>query len=104
MDIHELQRVGIVALIAVLIPLVYLPTQSSAQLLTETYLLPWILQGVLSILGVALTLYAFGKRDTNIATIPVNLINLGFLLVFAGTFIGRYLFYASAGSVMIGIG
>lgn len=97
-----LKKVGIVALIAVLIPLVYLPTQSSAQLFTESNLLPWILQGIVSVVGVALALYAFGKASATRAAIPVNLIYLGFLLVFVGAFIGRYLFYASAGSVMIG--
>ncbi|EHQ88544.1 dimethyl sulfoxide reductase anchor subunit family protein [Desulfosporosinus youngiae] len=96
------KKMGIVALIAVLLPLAYLMTPSSSQLLMESSLLPWILQGLLSLLGVAVALYSLGKVGGNQAAMPVNLINLGFLMVFAGTFIGRYLFYASAGSVMIG--
>ncbi len=97
-----LKKVGIVALIAVLLPLVYLQTQSSAQLLIENYLVLWIFQGLLSILGVVLALYALGKESDAGVVIRVNLIYLGFLMVFAGAFIGRYLFYVSAGSVMIG--
>jgi len=109
-----LKKVGLVAMAAVLIPLVYLPiytnglysggvaAQSSAQLLTGSYLFPLIIQGILSVMGASLALYALSKVGTTRTGLPVNLIYLGFVMVFIGAFVGRYVFYASAVSVIIG--
>ncbi|TGE39339.1 DMSO reductase [Desulfosporosinus fructosivorans] len=108
-----LKKVSLIGIVAVIIQLIYLPvfisglgsgvaaSIASAQLLSGSYLFPLVVYGVLSLVGVGLLYYGLGKA-TNTKSIPVNVVYLALIMVVVGEFIGRYVFYASAVSVMIG--
>lgn len=109
-----LKKVGYIAGIAVIIPLIYLPVffgslnsgdtaaQASKLLLTGSYLIPLILRWVLSLSGVFVLINAIIKQSNGAKTLPANSILLAVALILAGEFIGRYVFYASAVSIMVG--
>ncbi len=109
-----LKRVSLVAAVAVILPLIYLPVfvsslgsggsaaQASGQLLAGSYAFTLVARGVLSLIGAGLLYFGLGKATTT-KLIPTNLIYLAFIMVVAGEFIGRYVFYASAVSIMIGM-
>lgn len=108
-----LKKVSLIGLVAVVVQLIYLPVfisglgngvaaaMASAQLLSGSYLFPLVVYGVLSLVGVGLLYYGLGKA-TSTKSIPVNVVYLALIMIFIGAFIGRYVFYASAVSVMIG--
>lgn len=108
----SLKKVNIIAALAVILPLVYLPiyisglaggnaaAQASAQLLTGSYMVPLIIRGILSLGGVGLLFYAL-KAGKN--TLPKNCVYLALVLVMIGEFMGRYVFYGSGISIMIGL-
>jgi anaerobic dimethyl sulfoxide reductase subunit C (anchor subunit) len=109
-----LKKVSIIGLAAVIIPLVYLPVyisglngsgsaaMASAQMLSGTYAFTLIIRWILSVAGgILLTYFIF--RQSNRQPASANLIYLAFAGVFIGEFIGRYVFYASAVSIMIGL-
>lgn len=109
-----LKKVCLIGIIAVVLPLVYLPVfisglgnggvaaQASAQLLGGSYVLPLIFRGAMSLIGAGLLYYGLGKVAQT-KSLPANLVYLAFALVIVGEFIGRYVFYASAVSIMIGM-
>ena len=109
-----LHKTSLVALIALAVQLIYLPVyftglasggpaaQASAQLLSGAYAFPTMLRWILSIAGgtvVLCTLHKVGKK-ANI--IPVNMVYVGLAIALLGEVIGRYIFYVSAVSIMVG--
>ena len=109
-----LKRVSLIGAVAVILPLIYLPVfisglgsgvsaaQASSQLLSGSYAFTLVARGVLSLIGAGLLYYGLGKAAST-KLIPTNLIYLAFFMVVIGEFIGRYVFYASAVSIMIGM-
>lgn len=109
-----LKKVSLIGIVAVILPLVYLPVfisglgsgegaaQASAQLLSGSYAITLVARGILSVIGAGLLFYGLAKTAT-VRTIPTNLVYLALVMVVVGEFIGRYVFYASAVSIMIGM-
>lgn len=109
-----LKKVSLIAIVAVILPLIYLPVfisglgsgvgaaQASAQLLSGSYAITLVARGVFSLIGAGLLFYGIGKTTTA-KTLPTNLVYLALVMVIVGEFIGRYVFYASAVSIMIGM-
>lgn len=109
-----LKKVSLVGVVAVILPLIYLPffisglgsgveaSQASAQLLYGSYAFPLIIGGVFSLLGAGLLFYGLGKTVST-KSIPTNLVYLALVMVIAGEFIARYVFYATAVSITIGL-
>lgn len=111
--ISQLKKVSLIGGIALILPLIYLPVfigslksggaaaVASAQILTGGYLLPMILGGLICVAAAGFLVYAakqMGKK------LPYqNLVYAALLLVMIGEFIGRYVFYGSAVSTMIGL-
>lgn len=107
-----LKSMGYLGAAAVVLPLAYLPVfisglnaggttaEASAKILTGSM---GMLAGrsVLSILGVAILLYALNK-GSKAKALPTGTIYLALILVLVGEFLGRYLFYASGVSPIIG--
>ena len=110
-----LKKLGYVAVVASIIPLVYLPVflanlngggtaaQASGMLLTGVYLFPLILRWVLSLVGVFMLVNVIYKQSKGARMLPANSILLAVTLILVGEFIGRYVFYASSVSIMIGL-
>ncbi|EHQ90785.1 dimethyl sulfoxide reductase anchor subunit family protein [Desulfosporosinus youngiae] len=108
-----LKKVSFVAIAALAVPLIYLPVyisglgsggsaaMASAELLKDSYAMTLILKWVISILGGVLLLNAIFKGGKG--TIPANSVYLALGVVLVGEFIGRYVFYASAVSIMVGL-
>lgn len=106
-----LKTVACVAAVAVLVPLAYTPilvsslkagpaaANASAALISDTFAMPLAIRAVLSLAGVWL-LYAAVKNQ--IASLTVSRAAIALLLVLAGEFIGRYVFYATAVSIFTG--
>ncbi|MDQ7095151.1 DmsC/YnfH family molybdoenzyme membrane anchor subunit [Desulfosporosinus sp. PR] len=111
--IAQLKKVNIIAGAAVILPLVYLPVyinglangdaaaQASSQLLTGSYVFLLILRGLISLVGAGLLFYAI--RQIGKKTAFQNWVYGALVLIFMGEFIGRYVFYGSAVSIMIGL-
>lgn len=110
-----LKKISYVAAAAVIIPLVYLPVfigslrggettaaQAAAALLTSSYLFPLILRWAISILGVLMLIKTVLGQSQGGRILPAGSILLAFSLIIVGEFIGRYIFYASSISIMIG--
>ncbi|MCB8814989.1 dimethyl sulfoxide reductase anchor subunit family protein [Desulfosporosinus shakirovi] len=109
-----LKKVGYAAAVALIIPLIYLPVyfgnlnsgdaaaQASSMLLSGSYLIPLVLRWVLSLIGVMMLINVIVKQSKGAKTLPANSILLAVALILVGEFIGRYVFYASAVSIMIG--
>lgn len=112
--LSTLKKVGIIGLAAVIIPLVYLPLYvaslkggnsaavASAQMLSGTYGFVLALRWILSAAGGILLAYFISKLNKK-KVVSVNLIYVAFAAVLVGEFIGRYVFYASAVSIMVGL-
>jgi len=110
-----LRKIGFVAIAAVAIQLIYLPVylsglvsggqsaQASAQLLSSSYAFPSVVRWILSLLGGVLLVYTLYKRDSEKGILPINPIYLALMMVIVGEVMGRYIFYASAVSTMVGI-
>lgn len=109
-----LKKVSLIGVVAVILPLIYLPifiyglgsaegaAQASAQLLLGSYAITLVVYGVLSLIGVGVLYYGLVKTAT-VKAIPTNLVYLALIIVIVGEFIGRYVFYASAVSIMVGM-
>jgi anaerobic dimethyl sulfoxide reductase subunit C len=105
-----LKTVAIVAGIAIILPLAYLPiylsslsagipaAQASAELISGNYMFTLILRAVISLAGAVLLFTSLKKNSI----LPVNQAILALVLIFAGEFIGRYVFYASGISMFMG--
>ncbi|WP_088228677.1 DmsC/YnfH family molybdoenzyme membrane anchor subunit [Desulfosporosinus sp. FKB] len=109
----HLKKISLITGAAVILPLIYLPvfirsldsgdmaSVASAQLLTGSYLFPLILRGLISLVGAGLLYYAL-KQTRN--KVPIQKWVYGSLaLIAVGEFVGRYVFYGSAVSIMIGL-
>lgn len=111
--VAQLKKVSLIAGAAVILPLVYLPVyisglasgnaaaQASSQLLTGSYIFLLILRGLISLAGAGLLFYAI--RQTEKKVLFQNWVYGALVLVIIGEFIGRYVFYGSAVSIMIGL-
>ena len=109
-----LKKVNLLGGLAVIIPLIYLPVyisglangitaaQASAQVISEGYSFVLIIRALVSLAGVGLMYYGLTKKVEK-KGLPLNLVLIAFVLVFVGEFIGRYVFYASGVSIMIGM-
>ena len=94
----------------IVLPLLYLPVfigglssgipaaQASAQLLSGTYLAPLVIRALLSLAGLVLLFLSLKKQ----ASFSLNQVLPALLLVLAGEFIGRYVFYGAAVSIFTG--
>lgn len=111
-----LKKICVIGLIAIVFQFVYLPVYyaalpkagaagiESARIIAESYSMLMILRWMISIIGSGLLAFIlFKQRDQSLA-IPANIAYLAFVLVLVGEFMGRYLFYASGISIMIGMG
>lgn len=108
-----LKSMSYIGAAAVVLPLVYLPifisglnaggttAEASAQILTGSMGM-LASRGIISVLGVALLLYALNK-SSKAKSLSASTIYLALILVLVGEFMGRYLFYASGVSPIIGI-
>lgn len=108
-----LKRISFIGLAALAVQVIYLPVYiaglgsagsaglASAELLKGSYALSMILGVLVSIAGGILLLQAVLKGGKG--TIPVNTVYLALAGVLVGEFIGRYVFYASAVSIMVGL-
>lgn len=113
-SLSTLKKVSIIGLAAVVLPLVYLPLYisslnggnsaavASAQMLSGTYGVVLALRWILSAAGGILLAYFISKLNKK-KVVSVNLIYVAFAAVIVGEFIGRYVFYASAVSIMVGL-
>lgn len=112
--INVLKKISMVGIAALLIQLVYLPVYytalsgggdaalASAQTLAGSYAPMLVIRWVLSVIGAALLVYALFKKGNTTMALPLNTVYLAFALVLVGEFLGRYIFYASAVSIMVG--
>jgi len=110
--IAQLKKVSLIAGVAVILPLLYLPiyisalasgdvaARLSAQLLTGDYKLLLTLRGLISLAGAGLVCCAIWRIGKNT---PQRWVYLAFALVMIGEFLGRFVFYGSAVSIMIGL-
>lgn len=110
-----LKKVSWVGLAGVVLPLIYLPVyisglnggveaaQASAGLLTGSYMVQLVLHVVFSAVGLGMAVYFLSRqgKQKNMA-IPASTIYLALALILAGEFLGRYVFYATAVTTMIG--
>lgn len=113
-SLNTLKKVSIVSLVAVIIPLIYLPVyisslkggnsaaMASAQMLSGTYALTLAVRWILSVAGGILLAYFISKLSKK-QPVSGNMLYLAFAAIILGEFIGRYVFYASAVSIMIGL-
>jgi anaerobic dimethyl sulfoxide reductase subunit C len=112
--VSVLKKVSVISLAAVAAPLVYLPiylsalnggssaAMASAEMLSGTYAFTLVIRWILSIAG-GIVLAYFAFKLSKQQPVSANLIYLAFVGVLVGEFIGRYVFYASAVSIMIGL-
>ena len=108
-----LKSMSYIGTAAVVLPLVYLPifisglnaggatAEASAQILTGSMSM-LAGRGIFSVLGVALLIYALNKGGAKTKALSASTIYLALVLVLVGEFMGRYLFYASGVSPIIG--
>ncbi|WP_006716988.1 dimethyl sulfoxide reductase anchor subunit family protein [Desulfitobacterium metallireducens] len=108
-----LSTVSYIGIAAVALPLAYFPiylsslkaggvtAEASAQILTGNMGM-LILRALLSVLGAVLLVYLLRKQGNKAQSFPVSAIILALVLVIAGEFMGRYLFYACGISPIIG--
>jgi anaerobic dimethyl sulfoxide reductase subunit C (anchor subunit) len=108
-----LTTVSYVGIAAVVLPLIYFPiylsslnsggvtAEASAQILTWSMGL-LIARAIFSVVGAVLLVYLLKKQGNKLQSFPMNAISLALVLVVAGEFLGRYLFYASGISPIIG--
>ncbi|WP_407310103.1 dimethyl sulfoxide reductase anchor subunit family protein [Desulfosporosinus sp. SB140] len=111
--VAQLKKVSLIAGVAVILPLLYLPlyinglangdaaAQASSQLLTGSYIFLLVLRGLISLAGAGLLFYAIRQIGKKAAF--RNLVYSALVLIIIGEFIGRYVFYGSAVSIMIGL-
>lgn len=107
-----LKGIGVVGLVAIIVQLVYMPVYvaglsgygqaglESASLLTNTYAVSTIIRWALSIVGLALFSILFFRDKISKSQYP--LFYTAFVLVLAGEFLGRYIFYATGVPIIVG--
>lgn len=107
-----IKGIGLVGLAAIIVQLVYLPVYvsglsvngqaglASASLITETYALTTIIRWGLSIVGLSLVGYVFYRN--NKAKSQRSFYLTALTLVLVGEFLGRYIFYATGVSIVVG--
>lgn len=107
-----IKGIGLVGLGAIIIQLVYLPIYvsgltvsgqaglESASLITGTYALSTVIRWVLSILGLTIIGYVFYRNNKVKSQMTVYATALTLVLV--GEFLGRYIFYATGVSIIVG--
>lgn len=108
-----LKKLGIIAAVALLFPLLYLPVfishlsgagaagLMSAQMI-DGYAFQIILRWVLSLSGLALFAHVLYRQAKAAQPVPMSMVYTALALVLVGEFLGRYLFYAAAVSIAIG--
>jgi anaerobic dimethyl sulfoxide reductase subunit C (anchor subunit) len=106
-----MKTVAVMAGMAVFVPLAYTPffistlnvgvaaARESAAMISGNYLMPLAIRALLSISGVII-LYSGVKKLQTIS--PVSQTFGALVLIVAGEFIGRYVFYATAASIFSG--
>lgn len=111
----SVRKISWLSLISVFVMLFYLPimisslngggaaAQASAKLLTGSYLLPLVLRAILSIGGALLLSLRLGKSEKMANALSPQTIYLALLLIFVGEFVARYVFYATAVSITVGM-
>lgn len=97
-----------------ILPMIYLPiyvsglgngeaaAQASAQIIASNYSLTLILRALLALTSVGLLFYELGKNDEKNG-LSFGRIGSVFVLILVSEFIGRYVFYASAVSIIVGM-
>ena len=108
-----LKKISLVALLAVAVQLIYLPIyisglasagsagSASAKLLATGYAAPVVIRWLLSLAGGVLAVYALNKKGKG--RMAANTLYLALVAILVGEFIGRFVFYATAVSTMIGL-
>jgi len=108
------QKVSIIALLAIAVQLIYLPiyisglanngvaAQASTQLLSGAYAFPFILKWILSILAGVMFFHVLYKQG-EVHTSSLNLVYVAFGIALLAELIGRYVFYATAVSAVFGL-
>jgi len=109
------RKISGITLVSVLLMLLYLPmmisslsgggaaAQASAKLLTGSYMVPLVLRGILSIGGALLLSLRLGKSGEMANALSPQSIYLALLLIFIGEIVARYVFYATAVSITVGM-
>lgn len=107
-----IKSIGLVGLAAIIVQLVYLPVYvsgltangqaglQSASLITETYALTTVIRWVLSIVGLSLIGFVFYRNSKIKSQLSFYVTALALVLV--GEFLGRYIFYATGVSIIVG--
>lgn len=107
--IRKLAPLGLLGLV---IPLIYFPVfmsglakggmaaASSVSILAGSYISLLVVRWLLSAAGIALYFVAFYGKNKSV--FPAQWIYLSFVLVLVGEFLGRYAFYGSAVSLVVG--
>lgn len=102
----------ILAAIIIIAQLAYLPvymsslasggavSEQSMQLLTENYAILFAAKWILAIIGTVLLIYVM--KSKKVPAVMSSILLMAFVLVFAGEFIGRYVFYGIGVSMGIG--
>jgi len=110
--IDQLKKMSLIAGVAVILPLLYLPiyistlangnaaAQQSVQLLTGSYQFLLTLRGLLSLAGAGIISYAIWRAGNDTQQ---RWVYLALVLVMIGEFLGRFVFYGSAVSITIGL-
>lgn len=103
---------GLVGLGAIIVQLVYMPVYlsglttsgaaglESVGILTSSYTIATIIRWILSILGLTIIGYLFYKNRSDKKQISYYMTAV--VLVLAGEFLGRYIFYATGVSIIVG--
>lgn len=105
--------IGLVALGAIIVQLIYLPVYvsglsvngglagiESASLITGTYGIYTIIRWILSIIGLAMIGFVFYRKANSQSYFKLYYAAFSFILV--GEFLGRYIFYATGVSIIVG--
>lgn len=108
-----LKGIALTGLGVIVIQLIYLPVYvaglsadggqagvESASLITGTYAFPTIIRWVLSIVGLAMIGFVFRRKMD--AKTKFKLYYAAFALVLVGEFLGRYIFYGTGVSIIVG--
>lgn len=107
-----LKGIGLVGLAAIVIQLIYLPVYvaglsssglagiESASLITNEYAIATIIRWGLSIVGLAIFGYVFFRKSE--PKTQYTVFYTAFALVLVGEFLGRYIFYATGVSIIVG--
>lgn len=110
---RALKKLAVIGAAALILPLLYLPVfvanlssgggaaLASAQVLSG-YGFQLLLRWTLSLVGLGMLFYSIYKAGKTQKRIALEMVCLSGALILAGEFLGRYIFYATAVSIMIG--